>query len=117
VSSSDIAEALDATTAPIAARAAFVRLLAFSYLIGNGDLHAKNVSVVDSGAGWVFSPAYDLLATLPYGDRTMALMFEGRLDTFRRKHFLAFDAPSTGHAFRYGSTSPIALTTLAGYFW
>src|SRR5277367_3336783 len=58
--------------------------------IGNGDLHAKNVSVVDADVGWVLSPAYDLLSTRPYRDRSMALQFEGRDDNFRRKHFVAF---------------------------
>lgn len=47
---------------------AALRLYAFSYLVGNGDLHAKNVSLMsdpDAG-GWVLTPAYDLLSTLPY---------------------------------------------------
>jgi serine/threonine-protein kinase HipA len=85
-----LAEALEHTAAPVASRAAFLRLIAFSYVICNGDLHAKNVSVVDSPAGWVFAPSYDLLATLPYGDRSMALSFEGRDKNIRRKHFVAF---------------------------
>lgn len=87
---SDVAEALDACAAPIPARARFVELLAFSYLIGNGDLHGKNVSVTQTEAGLALSPAYDLLSTLPYGDRRMALQFEGRDDNFKRQDFVAF---------------------------
>jgi serine/threonine-protein kinase HipA len=47
-----------------------LRLYVFSYIIGNGDLHAKNVSLIyDKEHGdWRLSPAYDLLSTLPYGD-------------------------------------------------
>lgn len=45
----------------------FVRRLVFSVLIGNADMHLKNWTVLypDSRAP-VLSPAYDLVATLPY---------------------------------------------------
>lgn len=45
-----------------------LRLFVFSYIIGNGDLHAKNVSLIfdKAAAQWRLSPAYDLLSTLPY---------------------------------------------------
>jgi serine/threonine-protein kinase HipA len=46
-----------------------LRLFVFSYLIGNGDLHAKNVSLIFEDGQWRLSPAYDLLSTLPYADR------------------------------------------------
>jgi len=56
---------------------AALRLLeqvAASYLIGNGDLHAKNLSVLDRGDGLAPSPVYDVTFTHPYGDTdTMAL--------------------------------------------
>jgi serine/threonine-protein kinase HipA len=70
----------------------FLRLVAFSYLIGNGDLHARNVSLrVEPTAGRVeLSPAYDLLTTLPYGDRSMALKLEGRDDGLKRAYFVSF---------------------------
>lgn len=90
---SDIAKGLRETClAPIPETARFLRLVAFSYLIANGDLHAKNVSILADGpaGGFRLSPAYDLLTTLPYGDRRMALKFEGRDDNFRRSHFLEF---------------------------
>lgn len=88
-----IAEGLqEFAAAPIAEVARFLQLLAFSYLIANGDLHAKNVSLLADGprSGFRLSPAYDLLSTLPYGDTRMALPFEGRDDNFRRAHFVAF---------------------------
>ncbi|MGE6756813.1 type II toxin-antitoxin system HipA family toxin [Corallococcus interemptor] len=88
-----IAEGLrELCAAPVPELARFLLLLAFSYLIGNGDLHAKNVSILADGPGGGFrlSPAYDLLTTLPYGDHRMALKFEGRDDNLRRAHFIAF---------------------------
>lgn len=53
--------------------------LAFAYLTGNGDAHAKNFSVLQSLDGeWRVSPAYDLPSSQPYGDTTMALSIGGR---------------------------------------
>ena len=95
VSHGDIAEGIGAlSAAPIVELAKYLRLIAFSYLVGNGDLHAKNVSLrTRLGTGLVeLTPAYDLLSTLPYGDRTMALSFEGRDDHWKRTHFVAFGA-------------------------
>ncbi|MEZ4440052.1 MAG: HipA domain-containing protein [Polyangiaceae bacterium] len=78
---------------PIVAAAQLLRQVAFSFLVGNGDLHAKNVSVIVTAAGRVeLTPAYDLLSTLPYGDTSMALAMEGRDAKLRRHHFLAFGA-------------------------
>jgi len=56
-----------------------VKLYAFCYMVGIGDLHAKNVSLVRKSDGqWVLSPAYDIVSTLPYrnvitGAEAMAL--------------------------------------------
>lgn len=45
----------------------FVRRLAFSVLIGNADMHLKNWSLLyPDGRTPALSPAYDLVATLPY---------------------------------------------------
>ena len=55
----------------------FVRRLVFSVLIGNGDMHLKNWSLLyPDGRTPVLSPAYDFVATLPYipGD-SLALTF------------------------------------------
>lgn len=90
----ELAEALAVCVSPVIETLRLMEVVAFSYLIGNGDLHAKNVSVVATGPGrgLRLSPAYDLLSTWPYGDRRMALQLEGRLDNLRRKHFVAFGA-------------------------
>jgi serine/threonine-protein kinase HipA len=57
----------------------FVRRLAFSIAIGNGDMHLKNWSLLyPDGRKPVLSPAYDFVATFPYipGDK-LALNFGG----------------------------------------
>jgi serine/threonine-protein kinase HipA len=67
-----------------------VELVAFSFVIGNGDLHAKNISLLGGDGALQLSPAYDLLSTRPYGDRQLALRLDGRNDKLRRTHFLEF---------------------------
>lgn len=65
----------------------FVRRAVFSALIGNGDAHLKNWSVLyEDPVRPALSPAYDLLSSLPYipGDR-LALGFGGN------KKFRPFD--------------------------
>jgi serine/threonine-protein kinase HipA len=57
----------------------FVRRLVFSVLIGNGDMHLKNWSLLyPDGRTPVLAPAYDFVATFPYiaGDK-LALNFGG----------------------------------------
>lgn len=89
---SDVSEALEVCTAPLVERLKLLRLQAFSYAIANGDLHAKNVSVQRVASHVALTPAYDLLTTLPYGDRSLALSMEGRDDYVKRQHFVAFGA-------------------------
>lgn len=80
------------SSAPIVELARYVRLVAFSYLIANGDLHAKNVSLRTrrDDNRIELTPAYDVLATLPYGDRSMALSLDGRDDNLRRAAIVSF---------------------------
>jgi serine/threonine-protein kinase HipA len=57
----------------------FVRRLIFSVLIGNGDMHLKNWSLLyPNGRTPVLSPAYDFVSTVPYiaGDK-LGLNFGG----------------------------------------
>ena len=57
----------------------FVRRLVFSILIGNGDMHLKNWSLLyPDGRTPILSPAYDFVATFPYipGDK-LGLKFGG----------------------------------------
>lgn len=78
-------------TAPIPDILRLIELYAFSYLIANGDLHAKNISVIRMENGVTqLSPAYDLLSTLPYQDRTMALKLDGRDSNFKAARFISF---------------------------
>ena len=82
---------LGSTPARLAAALKLLRLFAFSYLIGNGDLHGKNVSAYAPDPDvWQLTPAYDLLSTLPYGDRRMALQMDGRDDRQRGSTFVEF---------------------------
>ena len=70
-----------ATSAPIVAAREVIRQLAFAYLTGNGDAHAKNFSVLCDVTGeWRVSPAYDLPSSHPYGDYTTALSIGGKTD-------------------------------------
>lgn len=68
-------------------------------MIGNGDLHAKNISLQtcpDSGRIQL-TPAYDLICTYIYKDHKMALKLDGKDNNIRRPHLLKFAA-------RYGLT-------------
>jgi serine/threonine-protein kinase HipA len=58
--------------------AEFIRRLVFCTLIGNGDMHVKNWSLIYPDRRTpALSPAYDLLSTIPYieGEDTAALNF------------------------------------------
>lgn len=56
-----------------------IRQLAFAYLTGNGDGHAKNFSVLQGLDGeWRVSPLYDAPSSYLYDDTTMALTMGGR---------------------------------------
>lgn len=66
---------------------------AFAWLSGNGDLHAKNVSMVQQPSGeWTIAPVYDIPSTVVYGDRTLALMLDGKRTGISRRHFLGWAA-------------------------
>ena len=45
-----------------------LNLVLFNFLIGNGDAHGKNFSILYKGAQIELAPGYDLLSTLVYGD-------------------------------------------------
>jgi serine/threonine-protein kinase HipA len=69
-----------------------LKLKAFSYLIGNGDLHAKNISLIRTGDDEVcqLSPCYDLVCTALYGDQKMALQMDGKNQNLKKKNFIDF---------------------------
>ncbi|WP_425004933.1 type II toxin-antitoxin system HipA family toxin [Mycolicibacterium sp. S3B2] len=68
-----------------------LRLVAFSWLIGNGDLHGKNLSIHNPDGAWRPTPAYDLVCTQPYAGwrDPMALNMYGRANRLSRADFLA----------------------------
>lgn len=90
VSAEQVVGALSSVCASriVAVRNAYLQLL-FAWLTGDGDVHAKNLSVVQSTSGeWRMSPVYDVTSTLVYGDTTTALAMGGRSEGFIRKHLL-----------------------------
>lgn len=91
VSYEEVSEAvLSIVAAPAFAAREIARQLAFAWLSGNGDLHAKNVSVINKGRGYELAPVYDIPSTVPYGDHTLALEVAGSRDGLSRRKFLAF---------------------------
>ena len=82
------------TEAGDAGAAEFIRRLVFSALIGNGDMHLKNWSLIYPDRHLAaLSPAYDLVSTIPYmeGEDTAALNFS------RTKKITEFDADELRH--------------------
>ncbi|MCB9024773.1 MAG: HipA domain-containing protein [Bdellovibrionaceae bacterium] len=69
-----------------------LQLYLFSYFIGNGDLHGKNISLQsDFKTGRVqLTPIYDLICTYIYKDQQMALKLDDRDSNFKRQHFVGF---------------------------
>jgi serine/threonine-protein kinase HipA len=67
-----------------------LRIVVFSWLIGNGDLHGKNLSIFAPQGFWQPTPAYDLLTTQPYTGwkDPMALSLYGRANRLDRSHFV-----------------------------
>lgn len=88
----DIADRLmELTTAPQIEILNLLRQYVFSYLICNGDMHAKNISLQTLEDGTItLTPSYDLICTAIYGDYHMALKIDGRDANIRRKVIVAF---------------------------
>lgn len=90
VSTEDVLDRVrEVTAAGLPAARAVLQQVALAWLTGNGDLHAKNVSLVRDGAEWRVAPIYDIPSTLPYGDHRLALTVAGRDDSLSRKRWLA----------------------------
>jgi serine/threonine-protein kinase HipA len=68
-----------------------LRTVVFSWLIGNGDLHGKNLSIFAPRGFWQPTPAYDLLTTQPYTGwkDPMALPLYGKANRLSRGDFVA----------------------------
>ncbi len=77
--------------APVVALRNLYLQFVFAWLTGNGDLHAKNISVLGDGAGrFRVAPIYDIPCTLMYGDNTMALTVAGRHRKIKARHWAEF---------------------------
>jgi len=78
-------------SAPLPALRNLAIQAAFAWLSGNGDLHAKNVSMIQQPHGeWSVAPVYDIPSTVVYGDRTLALTLAGKRSGISRRHFLGW---------------------------
>ncbi|MEB2774282.1 HipA domain-containing protein [Algoriphagus sp. D3-2-R+10] len=67
----------------------------FSFLTGNNDMHLKNFSMIQSSAGWVLAPSYDLLNAKivnPEDQEELALTMGGRKRKFTQLDFRDFGA-------------------------
>lgn len=73
----------------LAVRHAFEQVT-FAVLTGNGDLHAKNLSIVQREGEWMLAPAYDIPSTLIYGDSSLALPMGGKRRDISRRQLLDF---------------------------
>lgn len=73
---------------PLALRSVLQQAV-LAWATGNGDLHAKNISVVGA-ADRAVAPIYDIPSTVPYGDTTFALPLAGRRDNLTAKAFRRF---------------------------
>lgn len=87
------------STDPVAAAAdsvsGFVDALAYNWLIGGTDAHAKNYSVLLSGRQVRLAPLYDVASALPYPQMdvrrlklAMSIGGEYRLERIARRHWL-----------------------------
>jgi len=74
----------------VVALAELLKVVVFSWLIGNGDLHGKNMSICNPDGLWQPTPAYDLLCTQPYTgwNDPMALNLYGRANRLTRTNFI-----------------------------
>jgi serine/threonine-protein kinase HipA len=86
-----VARVANVCAADAVARRDVFRQLVFAWLTGNGDVHAKNISVLRSPDGeWRVAPAYDLPSTVFYGDRSLALPLAGKRTGLSRRRLLEF---------------------------
>lgn len=92
VTSEDVAAALAGQCkAPLVASRNLYLQFAFAWLTGNGDLHAKNLSILGGRqGGFVMAPIYDIPCTLLYGDDSLALPLSGKTKNLKAKHWADF---------------------------
>jgi len=75
---------------PLLDKVYFLELAVFSFLTGNNDMHLKNFSMINLGAQWTMSPAYDLLNVSianPLDTEELALTLDGKKRKLQWEHF------------------------------
>ncbi|WP_308036464.1 HipA domain-containing protein [Arthrobacter sp. zg-Y1110] len=97
---------------PVAARNLYLQFL-FAWLTGNGDLHAKNISILGGPTGFAVAPVYDVPCTLLYGDDTLALSIAGRTKGLKARHWTEFAEAISLPARAAASANRIALAAAA----
>jgi serine/threonine-protein kinase HipA len=94
VSFNDIAKRLTEVTSSCEASIMdLVEQIAFSWIVGNGDMHAKNYSVqwLKKEQLVVPTPLYDVVSTIPYPlDQHMALKLDSRNANLRGRFLVEF---------------------------
>lgn len=85
------------TVAPRRSLQQLFLLFLCSYWIGNGDLHLKNISLLDDSDGEIhLSPVYDLVCTTMYRIDHQLLRIAGRTDDLQWTHFVQFGTGACG---------------------
>lgn len=86
------------THSPVVATRNLYMQFLFAWLTGNGDVHAKNLSLVEGKDGrWGVAPVYDIPCTVLYRDMTLALSLAGKTKNLKKQHWAEF-ADSIGLA-------------------
>ena len=69
----------------------FFKMVFFSYVIGNTDMHLKNFSLMRGQDGYFLSPFYDILPVLMVvGQTEMALTVNGKNQKLTKNDFISF---------------------------
>lgn len=75
----------------VATACALFRQFIFSDWVRNGDLHLKNLMLLETDdGGWALSPAYDLVCTAMYNVEGFKLFVDGEPKNLSRKFWLLF---------------------------
>lgn len=79
-------------TFPLIEKIKFFRLIIFSFLIGNEDLHLKNFSLIRRNHKVELSPAYDLLNTtiILHSKEELALPLRGKKSNLNRNDLIEY---------------------------
>ena len=117
----------ESSSNPLLDKSNLLRWIVFNYLIGNGDAHAKNISILIDAEGVRLAPFYDLMSTVIYKglskELAMRIGREDRPDWIFKRHWmrLAEDAAVAPKAvteicFELADTLPNAALKLSENF-